>query len=370
MLIIDADAHVSIPEEMFLERLPAKLRERRPKLLLIDGGRHFWMVEGRLVPKPAGRGAGTPRGFTPRGAPKDHYLDNLEGRLEDMDKEGIQIQVLYPDLIMVDPEIEDPELASGMAGAYNDHVAERCKSVSDRLKRVAVVALQDSEEAAKELRRSVTELGCVGAVIPPLMGNRLLSHRDFEPFFEEANDLGIAVAIHGVTGVYSMPWQDLFTNNFGTHMVAMPLAYMVALTSLFDGNRMERYPKIRFAFMEAGCGWAPYWIRRLDEHIETRRSEPNLVTASEYVKAGRLFFGCEPGEYHLPQVVRELGDECLLYSSDYPHGDTKWPDTVRLMNEVRELSHEAKTKILASNAALFYGLKAARSTQERHEGLI
>jgi hypothetical protein len=80
----------------------------------------------------------------------------------------------------------------------------------------------------------------------------------------EASALGIAIAIHAVTGVYSMPWQDLFSNNFGAHMVAMPLAYMVALTSIFDGNMMERYPKIRLSFMEGGCGWAPYWIRRLD----------------------------------------------------------------------------------------------------------
>ena len=358
MHIIDADAHVSIPEEMFLERLPAKIRDRRPKLLLIDGEKHFWMVEGRLVPKPAGRGAGTPRGFTPRGAPKDHYLDNLQGRLEDMDKEGIQIQVLYPDLIMVDPEIEDAELACGMARAYNDYVAERCKSVSDRLKRIGVVALQDPKEAANELRRSVTELGCVGVVIPAMMGHRLLCHRDFEVFFDEASALGIAIAIHAVTGVYSMPWQDLFSNNFGSHMVAMPLAYMVALTSIFDGNMMERYPKIRLSFMEGGCGWAPYWIRRLDEHIAARKRELHHALASEYVKTGRLFFGCEPGEYHLPQVVRELGDECLLYSSDYPHGDTKWPNTVRLMNEVKGLSQEARAKILGSNAALFYGWAA------------
>jgi hypothetical protein len=80
-LIVDADAHVSIPENLFLERFPASLQRCRPKRLVVDGDKFFWMVEGRLVPKPSGRGPGTPRGFTPRGAPKDHYLDNIPGRL-------------------------------------------------------------------------------------------------------------------------------------------------------------------------------------------------------------------------------------------------------------------------------------------------
>lgn len=357
MPIIDADAHVSIPEELFIERLPTKLQDRRPRLLVIDG-KNFWMVEGRLVPKPAGRGAGTPRGFTPRGAPKDHYMDNVQGRLEDMDEEGIQIQVLYPDLIMVDAGIEDQELACAMTRAYNDHISERCRPAPHRLKRIGVVALQDAQEAARELRRCVMDLGCVGAVVPPILGNRLLHHRDFEAFFEEANRLGTAVAIHGVTGVYSMPWQDLFSNNFGSHMVAMPVAYMVAMTSLFDGDMMERYPNIRFGLLEGGCGWAPYWVRRLDEHIETRR-RPNAMLASQCVQDGRLFFGCEPGEYHIPYVVRELGNECLLYSSDYPHGDSKWPYTVRLMKEVKGLSEDARSKILGLNAERFYCLESS-----------
>src|SRR5574341_2195925 len=97
-IIIDADAHVSIPENLFAERFPASLQSRRPKRLTVDGDKFFWLVEGRMVPKPSGRGPGTPRGFTPRGAPKDHYLDNVPGRLADMDQEGVAVQVLYPDL--------------------------------------------------------------------------------------------------------------------------------------------------------------------------------------------------------------------------------------------------------------------------------
>lgn len=372
-MIIDADGHVSIPEEMFVSRLSAELRDRRPRLIVLDHDKYFWLVEGRLVPKPAGRGAGTPRGFGgPAGwqgqrqvgsgeaapdVPKDHYLDNVAGRLEDLDKEGIQIQFIYPDLIMVDPEIADPDLACAMAQAFNDHVAERCEPAPSRLKRVAVVALQDPQEAARELRRCVNELGCLGVVIPPFVGERLLSHRGFEPFFEEANRLKTAIAVHAVTGVYSMPWQNLFTGFFGSRMVAAPLAYMVALTSLFDANMMQRYPDLKFAFIEGGCGWAPYWIRRLDEHIE-RHHKTHGGLASRYVSEGRIFFGCEAREYEIPHVVSELGAGCLLYSSDYPHGNSQWPNTVRVIREVKGLSEEAKKNILGLNAARFFGLES------------
>jgi predicted TIM-barrel fold metal-dependent hydrolase len=371
-MIVDADGHVAIPEEMFQSRLPAKLQDRRPKLILMEDTKYFWLVEGRLIPKPAGRGAGTPRGFGgplawttrrenrqgDRGhhIPQDHYLDNIQGRLEDLDMEGIQIQVLYPDLVMVDPEIADWELAAGMASAYNDHVGERCSLSPKRLKRVAVVALQNAREAASELRRCITELGCVGVVIPPFIEGRLLHHHDFEPFFEEANRLSASVAIHAVTGVYPMPWQNLFNDNFGAHMVAMPMAYMIAMTSLFDGNMLERYPNLKFAFLEAGCGWAPYWVQRLDEHLKTHRKL--AYPASYHVSEGRLFFGCEPDEPELPYVISKLGPGCLLYSSDYPHGNAKWPNTVKMMRQTEGISDEAKQKILGLNALKFYGLES------------
>jgi len=353
-IIIDADAHVSIPENLFADRFPAALQNRRPKRLTVDGDKFFWLVEGRMVPKPSGRGPGTARGFTPRGGPKDHYLDNVPGRLQDMDQENVQIQVLYPDLVLVDPDIHDGELAGAMGRAFNDYAAEQCRSASARLKRVAVIALQDVNGAADELERAIVQLGCSGAVIAPFFGERMLSHPDFEEFFRRANDLKAAIAVHGVTGVYAMPWQDLFYNTFAAHMVAMPVAYMVTLTALFDGDLFEKYPNIRFAFLESGCGWAPYWVHRLDEHLKNRK--PGHTSASQLVRDGRIFFGCEPGEYHIPLVIAELGEGCLLYSSDYPHGDSKWPETVRMIREVPGVSESAQGKILGDNAARFYGL--------------
>ncbi len=352
-MIIDADAHVSIPDTLFTTRVPPPLQARAPRVVRLPEGR-FWLIDGRLAPRPAGRGAGSPRGFNaegPAGA-QDTFCTNVPGRLADMDREGIDVAVLYPELIVVNPEIQDPDVATAASQVYNDHLAEQCASAPDRLKRVAVVALQDPVAAARELRRAMTELGCVGAVIPPMVGDRLLDHRDLAPFFEEADRLRAPIGVHAVTGVYSMPWQDLFDSQFGSHMVAMPMAYMVSLVSLFSGRMLERYPNVRYAFLEAGCGWAPYWIDRLDEHI--KRRDPGAVLASEYVRQGRIMFSCEPDEIALPQVVGALGDGCIMYASDYPHGDSKWPHTVDALRSIPGLSERAQERILGENAARFY----------------
>jgi len=362
-LIIDADAHVTVPEQFFVERLSSLPVDHRPRPIHLEG-REFWIIDGRLAPKLGGYGQGTPGGFGPggagalslsnRGGAHDYYVDNVPGRLADMDLEEVELQVLYPDLILVNPGIENPDVASAISRGWNDHLADRCASASDRLKRVAVVALQDPTEATRELRRSVEELGCVGAVIPPLLGNKLLNHRDFEPFFEEANRLSAAIAIHGVTGVYDMPWQDLFDSWFGSRTVAVPISYMVSMVSLFDGHMLERYPNVRFGFFEAGgCGWVPYWTERLDEQIARRNSQD--VLASDYVRHGRLFFSCEPDEQNLAQVVEAVGDQCIMYASDYPHGDSKWPETVSSFRSIPGLSHESQERILGTNAMRYYG---------------
>lgn len=76
----------------------------------------------------------------------------------------------------------------------------------------------------------------------------------------------------------------------------------------------------------------------------------------KWCAGGRIFFGCEPGEYHIPHVIAELGEDCLLYSSDYPHADSQWPRTMHMTRAVQGVSESAQRKILGDNAARFYGL--------------
>src|SRR5712692_1142879 len=208
--IIDADVHIGEHERLFDEYLERSVHTLRPRTVLMPTGARFWLLEGKLIPRPFGaRGPGAPMGFHASGGgmkvthARDGSLDDIEGRLGDLDDEGIDIQVLYPTTCLTVCFLENKDLAAGLSRAYNNYSSERCKLAPDRLKWMAVVPLQDPEEAARELRRAVEQLGATGAVIPGTVGERLLDAEEFFPFFEEADRLGVALGVHAVTGAYN-----------------------------------------------------------------------------------------------------------------------------------------------------------------------
>lgn len=380
--IIDADGHVNEHERIFEKYLDPACRDRQPSIVLMPSGDRFWVIEGRLVPRPPGaRGAGTPTGFHPASSAmkvthaRDGSLDDVQGRLKDLDQEGIDIQVIYPSTMLAVGFLEDRELAAAMCRAYNNYVSERCSAAPARLKWLAAVPLQDPPEAIQELRRVVTELGAVGAVIPGTVGDRPLDQPEFFPFFEEADGLNIALGVHGLVGAYNTPGQELFDKFFYTHLVSMPFALMVAMGALIGGGILERLSNLRVAFLEIGAGWVPYWAWWLDEHYEkgfylgragtagaaeagkryyTRDPLPHLRTlpSETLFKSGRCFFACEADE-DLNYIARVVGEDNLITGSDYPHGDLT-PGALREFRNRSDLSPDLKRKVLHLNPRRLY----------------
>ena len=131
----------------------------------------------------------------------------------------------------------------------------------------------------------------------------------------------IPIAIHfslefpGVT--------DLFHHFFPTRVLAGVFPVMAGLTSVLCTGLMERYPNLRFAFLEGGCNWVTSYTERMDNHFENPRYHARQLIPrppSEYLRSGRIFFGCEGDETYLGRVVDEMGEDLLMFSSDYPHG--------------------------------------------------
>ena len=121
---------------------------------------------------------------------------------------------------------------------------------------------------------------------------------------------------------------------------------------------LDRFPSLRVALLEGGVGWVPFFMDRLDEHVEKLpRLAPSLsVEPNEHIKGGRLFFSCEPEE-DLAYPVSKLGEDSIMYASDYAHWDCEFPNSVRAIAERDELTAAQKQKILRDNALRFYGLK-------------
>lgn len=141
------------------------------------------------------------------------------------------------------------------------------------------------------------------------------------------------------------------------HAITHPVGAMLALTSFTVGGVLARFPDLRVAFLEAGAGWLPFWLERLDEHWELMPEQAPLLDRppSQYLQ-GRGFVSCEPEERALPWVLDTLGDDVVCYASDYCHWDCAFPNSVKLLVDRQDLRDPAKAAILGGNGARLYGL--------------
>jgi len=197
--------------------------------------------------------------------------------------------------------------------------------------------------------------------VPAVLKDRNLDHPDLEPFYAAAADLDMPLGIHGAPGIH-LPnlGSHRFDNYLQVHCVSFPFDMMVASTALILGGVFERHPTLRVALLESGVGWVPYFMERMEEHLEKRgrltpecRHEPK-----EYIARGQLYVSCEPEEVSVPLAVEALGDHFIMYASDYPHWDSDFPNSTRPLRERRDISDAVRAKIMGENAERFYRLAA------------
>src|SRR5262249_28980180 len=147
-----------------------------------------------------------------------------------------------------------------------------------------------------------------------------------------------------------------FHKYLGVHMTSHPFEQMLSIVSIISNGVLDRFPKLKVAFLEAGAGFLPYWMERFDEKYLKRKSEmePLKMLPSEYIKTNSCYFTSEAEESVLALVIEQFGDECMMYASDYPHWDTEWHHTVSQVGRRKDVSDKTKQKIPADNAKTFY----------------
>jgi predicted TIM-barrel fold metal-dependent hydrolase len=358
-VIVDADAHVNESLDALEQFIEEPYRSRRPRTLTDTTGRSRILLEGRLYPEPRLRQAHS------RGVEGVHLGGSRPGaydpsaRLADLDVEGIDVQVIYGSLGLAVTSIADADFAVAMSRALNDYYADFCGEAPARLRCVATLPLQDVAASVEEMRRAVRELGHVGVVIPPNVDGRNLDDPAFAPVFAEAERLDAPVSVHWGNGAYlRAAGTERFDTHFMVHAVGHPFEQMIAFASVVCGGVLEAFPQLRVGFLEAGCGWLPFWAERLHEHWERRGAEMPRLRADplEYLARGSCFFTTEPDEQGLPAALGTAGVGNLMYASDYPHSDSKFPDSVRCLRERRDVSEDVKGKLLGENAARYYRL--------------
>lgn len=357
--VIDADGHVQERVIHWQDLLEEPYRSRAPQLVKDNRGVEFMMVEGKLWPKPVGKGCGQVGVAYSRRPQETTGMWDPKRRLQDMDLEGIDTAVLFGTNVFLSlPFYEDKDLACAIARVYNNWLAAYCRTDAQRLKGVALVPIQEPPEAVKELRRCVTELGFVAVGTPAHSSSgKNLDHPDHYPFFAEAERLGVPVCVHVGAG-RPAAGVERFDNPFFTHVITHPFEQMIGVLCIVAGGILERFPRLKVAFLEAGAGWVPYWMERLDEHYEyLRPTVPWLTRApSKYMRSEQVYYSFEPDEHTLKFVIDFVGEDRLVFASDYNHPDSKFPHSVEAVTRREGIRDATMAKIMGANAVGLYGI--------------
>jgi len=342
--VIDADGHVFESDAEIYEYLPAPYRGREilfatPFFPTLDG---FHRQAQRVTDGRSGV----------------LEIPTAEDWLEYLDHANIAVSVLFPTGGLGFGMLSDPTWASALAHGYNDYLYDRfLRFDPQRLKGMALIPLQDPQQAIAELRRAVGDLGMVGALLPAAGLREALGHRSYWPIYAAAEELGCILAIHGgpSTGLGLDKLQKLIEVRTLTH----GFGQMTQMTSLMFEGVFDAFPRLKFAFCEAGCGWVPYLAERLDLEYKNRRVQaPDLKMApSEHLQSGRIFLHAELGERGLAPGIELFGENVFFGASDYPHEPKhEFPEVIEEFMEREDIPATAKRKILWDNPIAMYGL--------------
>lgn len=254
----------------------------------------------------------------------------------------------------------DVAFSTALCQTMNDARAEYASYAPDRLKLVAKLPMIEPKAAAEELERCVTQHGFVGMVTATHIRDKDLDDPSFDVVWETAQRLGVAVCTHGGG---QAPGQtpfaiDRFDTRLGIHALTHPLGAMHAVFNFTVGGILARFPELRVGFLEAGVGWLPFWLERLDEHWELMPEQaPGIDRPPSEYFIGRCFLTTEPDEKMVPYVFDAVAEDIVCYSSDYCHFDCAFPDSVSILEGRDDLSEPVKQRLFAANAAKLYGFE-------------
>ena len=381
--VIDTDAHVVEPPDLWTSRMSTKWGDRIPSVRWDeDAKEEAWFVGGqRLGPVASAAQAGWhefPPAHPPRWADADPHTWDARLRLERMDEYGVWAQVLYPNVALFSSAIlqdsGDPAMVLEYIRAYNDFQTEWCSAAPDRLIAVTTLPFWDLDATLAEIERG-EEMGHRGIVFsqdPSAFGLPHLTDPHWDPMWAKAQELRQPVNFHIATGDISL------LQNAG-HPSAGPQALYASMgVSFFLGNARtianlvcggicHRFPELSFVSVESGVGWIPFALDALDwqwKNCGVAREHPEYdLLPSEYF--ARQIYGCfwfeEEGALY---ALERLGPDNVLYETDFPHPTSMSPGpasaalapNIFLENNFAGLDEAVLHKVLHDNAARLYRL--------------
>ena len=364
--IISVDDHVVEPPHLFDEYLPAALRDKGPKLIETPEGHEVWQFEGEVYTQVGMNAVAGRRKETVELEP--FRFDQMrpgcydaDARIHDMDLGGIWAQLNFPSQITgfcgrVFAAAKDKEVGLACVRAWNDWLYEEWyKPHPDRIIPCGITYLADPELAAAEIRRNA-ERGFVSVTFPERPHAvdlpNLWDRNHWGPIIEACDDTQTVISLHvGSSGMYPFPPGAPFLQLGATLFGQLSLA--ACAEWLWSEYPLTR-PNLKIAMSEGGIGWVAMLLDRLDNIVD--RSGYGLgwdVRPSEVLK--RNFWFCTIDDPSTIDTRHRIGVENILFETDYPHGDSTWPDSQNVIDEAWGHIPANEIRMMCSeNAAKLY----------------
>jgi len=372
--IISADSHIIEPPDMYASRIDPKFRDRAPRMerRKTPKGREYdaWMLDGLQVGTlgavmQAGQRFEDPSNIDFLGVWEDVRKGAYDphAMITENEEDGVWGSCLQPSQGLFWYRVPDPQLLSEICRVYNDWIADFCKPYPERLKSIAMINVDDVDEACLELER-IKKLGAVGAFIPvsPLP-DRPYRHPIYEKFWWTAQDLNMPLLLHIATPRSGVAGCE-FTMNIGelTGAGRSTTDYWVrySLSAMLFAGVFDRYPRLKIGSVEHEAAWIPHWLKQMDFTYLERpvftkgwRSREGMLP-SDYWKRN-MFVEFMEDDLGI-QLRDKIGVENMLWGSDFPHAESTWPKSAEYLDRLfAGTSEEDRKKITRDNAAKLFG---------------
>ena len=373
---ISADCHIDLPwlpPDLFTANASAAMRDRMPYVTDGPDG-PYWTCRN-------GTSFGLVNGVGPSGqkyVPGLHYRadvmastglyeDGRRGlrrptdptlRVQDMDRDGVQAEVIYG-ILGAATRLDDHEAAAEMFRIYNDWLVDFCRVHPDRYLGLACLPYGNIEAAVREIRR-VARRGLRGVELSCSWDMEPMWHPQWEPLWQTVDEVGLPLHFHTFPTLPPQVRQQLTGHTRRTAMFTSVSGFQMNLVNIIaaviGSAVLERYPRIRIAFGESGIGWIPYALDRMDFEWEDRFHDLGLtMKPSDYWR--RQCRATFQFDRIGAKLIDDMGVETLMWGSDYPHGDGVWPESSKYIEEqFGHLPAAVVHKITCENAGRFYGL--------------
>jgi predicted TIM-barrel fold metal-dependent hydrolase len=359
--VISVDDHVIEHPKVWTDRLPAKLQEAGPQIVELEGGAQVWRFEGRNNPTiglnaVAGK---DPKDFGLEPVRFDGMLPgcyDVQARLADMDLDGIHAQMCFPSFPGFAGSTffaaTDKELANACVSAWNDFILDEwCAAAPDRFIPMVMVPYWDVAAAVAEVQRTAAKgaKAITFTEAPHRLGLPSFHSDHWDPFLAAAQDADLPLCLHFGSGGAPEVAPDA---NFAVAIALFGMNSQFTTIDLLLSPVFHKFPRLRVALSEGGIGWIPYVLERADYTWERHRWYTGVNTE---VRPSDLFkdhiFGCFIADNAGVEMRHLAGIDNLMFEGDYPHSDSNFPSSRKILAEVLHDVPDAEARKIAEENA-------------------